>query len=106
MRRPLQRRPLFDLLARRQRLHGGHRLADFLNHLLDIAGIAQNALQPLDHFGLVADVALHDVHGVVQNIVDRQGHGAVNGLDAFLGGVGLFDRQQLQRVQGQRPRRG
>ena len=47
----------------------------------------------------MADVTLHHVHRVVENLVDRQGHGAVDGLDALGGGRGLFGHQQLERVQ-------
>ena len=81
------------------RLGGGHLLAHLLDHLLDVAGVAQDRLQPLDHLGLVADVALHDVHGVVQDVVDRQGHGAVDRLDALRAVVAFSATQQFQRVE-------
>ena len=44
----------------------------------------------------------HDVHGVVQNVVDRQRHRAVNRFDAGGGGDGLLGGQQFQRVERHR----
>ena len=43
-----QLRPLLILHRLRMRLAGGHFLPDLLNHLLDVAGVAEDALQPLD----------------------------------------------------------
>ena len=80
-------------------LPGRHRLADLLDHLLDVAGVAEDPLQALDHLGFVADVALHDVDRLVEDLVDRQGHGAVDGLDALGGRVRLFGHEQFQGVQ-------
>ena len=85
-----QRRPQLDAADVRLGLGRGHRLADLLDHLLDVAGIAQDLLQPLDHVRLVADVALHHVDGVVQDVVDRQRDGAVDRLDAGRGRARLF----------------
>jgi spermidine/putrescine-binding protein len=42
---------------------------------------------------LMADVALHHVDGVVEDVVDRQSDGAVNGFDARSCGAGLFGRE-------------
>ena len=80
-------------------LRRGHLLPDLLDHLLDVAGVAEDALQPLDHFRLVADVALHDVDRLVEDLVHRQGHGAVDGLDALGRRDGLLGHQQFQRIQ-------
>ena len=95
-----QRRPLVHLHRLRMGLGGRHLLTHLLDHLLDVAGVAEDALQPLDDFRLVADVALHDVDGLVEDFVHRQGHGAVDGLDAFRRRAGLLRHQQFQRVQG------
>ena len=70
--------------------------------MLDIASIAENVLQPLDHLRFVADVAFHDVDGVVENVVDRQRDGTVDRLDAFGRRRRLLGLQQLERVQGHR----
>ena len=80
-------------------LAGRHLLPHLLNHLLDVAGVAEDVLQPLGDIGIVADVALHDVHGVVENVINRQGHGAVDRFDTFGGGRGLFGDEQFQRIQ-------
>ena len=94
-----EHRPLLDLHRRRQGLGRRHLLAHLLDHLLDVAGVAEDALQPLGHFRLVADVTLHHVHRVVENLVDRHGHGAVNGLDALGRRGGLLGHKQFERVQ-------
>ena len=58
---PAQYGPLLDVQCRRMGLGRGHLLADLLDHLFNIAGVAEDALQALDHFRLVTDVALHDI---------------------------------------------
>ena len=98
-RRPRRLGRFSSCLACGMGLRRGHFLADLLNHLLDVAGVAENALQTFDDFRLVADVALHDVHGVVEDVVDRQGHRAVNRLDVFRRGGRFFGHQQFERVE-------
>src|SRR5690606_31911876 len=80
----------------------GHRLPDFVDHLLDVAGILQDVLESLDYLWLVANVALHNVHRVVQNDVDRHRHGAMDRLDTGGGGSRLLGREQFERVEGDR----
>ena len=70
-----------------------------LDHLLDVAGVAQNPLQTLHHIGVMADVALHDVHGVIENVVHRQRHGPVDRLDALRGRGSFLGDQQFQGVE-------
>src|SRR5262249_48099998 len=91
--------PRLDASARWLGFDRGHRLADFLNHLFDVASVSQNLLQALDDLGLVADVSLHDVNGVVEDIVHGQSDGAVNGLDARGGRTCLFGGEQFERVE-------
>ncbi|NBU17634.1 MAG: hypothetical protein EBS48_11640, partial [Actinobacteria bacterium] len=53
---------------------GRHLLPHLLDRLLDVAGVAEDALEALPDVGVVADVALHDVDRVVEDVVHRQGH--------------------------------
>ncbi len=96
---PNEGRPQLDAGRGRLGLGRGHRLAHLLDDLLDVAGIAEDRLQPLDHVWLMADVALHHVDGIVEDVVHRHGDGAVDGLDAGGRRVGFFRRQQLQRIE-------
>src|ERR1700692_4353028 len=90
--------PLFDLFAGRQSLDGGHGLSDFLDYLLNISGMAENALQALPPVGVVANIALHDIDGVVEDFIDRQRYGPVNGLHAFLGSIYLLHCEEFQGI--------
>ena len=56
------------------------------------------ALQAFDHVGVVANIALHDIDGVVENFVDGEGHSAVDGLNTFLGGIDFLDGEEFERV--------
>ena len=47
----------------------------------------------------MADVALHDVDRLVEDLVDRQRHGRVDRLDALGRGRRLLGDQQLERIQ-------
>ena len=46
----------------------------------------------------MADVAFHDVDRFVENLVDGQCDGAVDGLDTFLGRIGLLSHEQFQHT--------
>ena len=48
----------------------------------------------------MTDVALHDVDGVIQNVVDREGDRPVDRLDTFGGRRGLLGDEELQGVEG------
>ena len=79
---------------------GSHLFAHLLNDLLDIAGVPQDPLQTLHHVGVVADITLHDVDGIVQDVIDGQGHSAVNCFDTFGCRRCFLGNKQFQRVEG------
>src|SRR5581483_12434698 len=55
--------------------------------------------KPLGHFWLVTDVSLHNIYGIVEDIVDRQCHSTVDRLDALCRGRRLLGHEQLKRVE-------
>ena len=59
-----------------------HLLPDHLDHLLDVPGVAEDPLEPLGRLGVVAGVVFQQAHRIVEDFVDREGHGAVDRLDA------------------------
>ena len=77
-----------------------HLLSHLLDRLLDVAGVPQDPLETFDDVGVVADVALHDVDGVIENVVDREGDRPVDRLDTLGGRRGLLGDEELQGVEG------
>ncbi len=84
--------------ARWNGFQGCQTLADLLNRLLDVTRVLQNPAQAIDHLGLVTNVRLHHVDGIVQNLVYRQRDGAVNGITTLLRRVRFLRNEQFQRV--------
>ena len=60
--------------------------------------LGEQPLQPGDDVGLVADVSLHDVDRVVEDLVDRQRDGAMNRLHTLLSRVRFLGHKQLENT--------
>ena len=74
-------------------------MAHILNQGLDIPGVTQDVAQPFANLGVVPDVGLDHMHGLVQDVVDGQRYGPVDRLDALVNRVDILCRQQLQGIQ-------